>query len=177
MLQICSGTVNNLFVYYKAEFHSGSLRWGSTSQGLTKHLLVLFVCNELCLTLHNLCSGGHVTEGETEGEREMKTKLKEDKEHLSFAAFPLLFPSQYFGNKLNPVLDYKLLDVMWISIKVSARAGITSVSARLKYQLNRVRVSFTFTQKQWAVFLLMGCVVCLCIILCVTMPGSFQTGQ
>lgn len=54
-----------------------------------------------------------MTEGETEGEREMKTKLKEDKEHLSFAAFPL--PSEYFGNKLNPALDYKLLDVMWIS--------------------------------------------------------------
>lgn len=89
-----------------------------------------------------------MTEGETEGEREMKTKLKEDKEHLSFAAFPLRFPSEYFGNKLNPVLDYKLLDVMWISVKVSARAGITSVNARLKYQLNRVRVSFTFTQKQ-----------------------------
>lgn len=55
-----------------------------------------------------------MTEGETEGEREMKTKLKEDKERLSFAAFPLLFPSEYFVNKLNPVLDYKLLEVMWI---------------------------------------------------------------
>lgn len=31
---------------------------------------VVFICNELCLILHNLCSGGHVTEGETEGERE-----------------------------------------------------------------------------------------------------------
>ncbi len=48
-----------------------------------------------------------MTEGETEGEREMKTKLKEDKEHLSFAAFPVLFPSEYFVNKLNPALDYK----------------------------------------------------------------------
>lgn len=42
----------------------------------------------------------------------MKTELKEDKEHLSFEAFPL--PSEYFDNKLNPVLDYKLLDVMWV---------------------------------------------------------------
>lgn len=79
----------SLLVYYKADFHSGSLHQGSTSQGFTKHLLV-FVCNELCLILHNLCSGGHVTEGETEGDREMKTKLKEDKERLSLpSAVPL----------------------------------------------------------------------------------------
>lgn len=69
-------------VYYKADFHVGSLHQGSTSQGFTKHLLV-FVCNELCLILHNLCSGGHVTEGETEGKRGMNTKLKEDKDCLS----------------------------------------------------------------------------------------------
>ena len=99
----------SVLVYYT--FHSGSLHQGSISKGLTKHLLVLFVCNELCLILHNLCSGGHVTEGETEGEREMKTKPKEDKEHLSFAAFPVLFPSEYFVNKLNPAPDCKLLDV------------------------------------------------------------------
>lgn len=37
-----------------------------------------------------------MTEGETEGEREMKTKLKEDKEHLSLAVFPLLFPVRIF---------------------------------------------------------------------------------
>lgn len=55
-----------------------------------------------------------MTEGETEGEREIKTKLKEYKEHLSFAAFPVLFPSEYFVNKLNPAPDYKLLDVMRI---------------------------------------------------------------
>lgn len=93
-------------------FHSGSLHQGSISNGLTKHLLVLFVCNELCLILHNLCSGGHVTEGE----REMKTKLREDKEHLFFAAFPVLFPSEYFVNKLNlkPAPDYQLIDVLWI---------------------------------------------------------------
>lgn len=78
-----------LLVCYKADFHSGSQHWGSTTQGFTKHLLV-FVCNELCLILHNLCSGGHVTDGVTEGEREMKTKLKEDKERLCFArAVPL----------------------------------------------------------------------------------------
>lgn len=104
------GFKESVLVYYKAEFHSGCLHQGSTSQGLTKHLLV-FVCNELCLILHNLCSGGHVTEGETEGEREMKTKLKADKEHLSVT---VLFPSEYFVNKLNPVLGCKLLDVMWI---------------------------------------------------------------
>lgn len=81
-----------------------------------------------------------MTEGETEGEREMKTKLKEDKEHLSSAVFPVLFPSEYFGNKFNPVLDYKLLDVMWISLKVSARVGITTINTRLKYHMNRVCV-------------------------------------
>lgn len=73
----------SVLVYHKADVHSGSLHQGSTSQGFTKHLLV-FVCNELCLILHNLCSGGHVTEGQTEGEGEMKTKLKEDKKCLSF---------------------------------------------------------------------------------------------
>lgn len=101
------GYKETVLVYRKTESLSGSLHQGSTSQSLTKHLLVLFVCNELCLILHNLCSGGHVTEGETEGEREMKTKPKGDKEHLSFAAFPVMFPSEYFVNKLNPALDYK----------------------------------------------------------------------
>lgn len=37
-----------------------------------------------------------MTEGETEGEREMKTKLKEDKEHLSFAPFPSAVPLRIF---------------------------------------------------------------------------------
>lgn len=79
----------SLLVYYKADFDSESLHQGSTSQRSTKHLLV-FVCNELCLILHNLCSGGHVTEGETEGDREMKPELKEDKGRLSFhRAVPL----------------------------------------------------------------------------------------
>lgn len=61
-------------MYHKAVFHSEGLHQSCTSQGMTKHLFVLFVCNELCLILHNLYSGEHVTEGETEGEREVKTK-------------------------------------------------------------------------------------------------------
>lgn len=104
---------------------------GSTSQGFTKHLLV-FVCNELCLILHNLCSGGHVTERETEGERGKNTKLKEDKDCLSTrlppspSPQPVLFPSEYFGNNLNPVPDYKLLEVMQILFKVCLQAPCKS---------------------------------------------------
>lgn len=119
--------------YYKADFHIGSPRQGSASQASTKHLLV-FVCNELCLILHNLCSGGHVTEGETEGERGMDAKLKEDKECLSTPSSPqpVLFPSEYFGNNLNPVLDYKLLEVMRILFKVSLRLPARAASAAIK---------------------------------------------
>lgn len=55
-----------------------------------------------------------MTKGQTEGEREVKTKLKGDKEHLSFPAFPAMFPSEYFVNKFNPAHDYKQIGVMWI---------------------------------------------------------------
>lgn len=67
---------------------------GQHQPGLDKaSACVVFVCNELCLILHNLCSGGHVTEGETEGEKEReKWRLKEDKEHLSSAAFQSSVP-------------------------------------------------------------------------------------
>lgn len=38
---------------------------------------VVFVCNELCLILHNLCSGRHVTTRKTEGEKQIKPKREE----------------------------------------------------------------------------------------------------
>lgn len=116
-----------------------------------------------------------MTEGETEGEREMKTKLKADKEHLSVT---VLFPSEYFVNKLNPVLDYKLLDVMWICFEVCARAGSCKHKIKILDESGVcLSVSLTFIQTQRAAFSLMQCVVSLFIIPCVTMPGSFWTEQ
>lgn len=67
-------------------------------------------------------------ERETEGEKQIKTKSEEDKEHLSPAAFPLPFLSEYFLNKLNPALDYKSLGLLecvlnsaWVEITPSYR--------------------------------------------------------
>lgn len=45
---------------------------------------------------------------------------------------PVLFPSEYFGNNLNPVLDYKLLEVMRILFKVSLRLPARAASAAIK---------------------------------------------
>lgn len=112
---MCNGTLGICACLLQGRVSQWKTASGWHQPGLDKaSACVVFVCNELCLILHNLCSGGHVTKRETEGEREMKTKLKEDKEYLSFAAFPVLFPSEYFVNKLNPAPDNKLLDVMWI---------------------------------------------------------------
>lgn len=123
---------------------------GSTSQGFTKHLLV-FVCNELCLILHNLCSGGHVTEGDTEGEWGMNTELKE-RERLfvhppsrppSLFPQPVQFPSEYFGNNLNPVLDYKLLKSCW-SCRKSLYSSLQEHEAQLSPTIIQCSSLFMF---------------------------------
>lgn len=70
---------------------------GQHQPGLDKaSACVVFVCNELCLILHNLCSGGHVTEGETEGEGEMKTKLKRRQRAFVFSSLPCSVPLRIF---------------------------------------------------------------------------------
>lgn len=58
-----------------------------------------------------------MTEGETEDEVEMKTKLKQDKEAFVFRSLPIAVSSKYFVNKSNPVPDYEFLNVMWLCLQ------------------------------------------------------------
>lgn len=44
-----------------------------------------------------------MTKGQSEGEGEVKTNLNGDKGAFVLAAFPVMFPSEYFVNKRNPV--------------------------------------------------------------------------
>lgn len=86
----------SVLVYYKAESHSGSLHQGSTSQRLTKHLLVLCLFAMSSASFCITCVVEDMWQRRDWGrerEREMKTKLTEDKEHLSV---PVLFPLRIF---------------------------------------------------------------------------------
>lgn len=76
----------SVFGYHKAEFDSENLHQASASQGSTKHLLVsrLFAMSSasFCIT----CIVEDMwREGETEGEGEMKTKLKRTQKSVCLA--------------------------------------------------------------------------------------------
>lgn len=107
----------SLLVYYKAGCHSFSLHQGSTSQGLTKHLLVLCLFAMSSASFCITCVVEDMWQRERlrarESEREMKTKRRQ--RAFVFCCLPeLSSPPEYFVNKLNPAPDHKSFHVMWI---------------------------------------------------------------
>ena len=129
----------SVLVYYEAEFHSGSLHQGNTSQGLDKASAVCCLFAMSSASFCKTCVAEDMWQRERPRARE-KTELKEDKGHLSSAASPPLLPSEYFVNKLNPVLYYILLDVMWICFQSLCEEAEINYQRKLKYQKNRMFV-------------------------------------